>query len=204
MERVSTANLRALIALTRSAAELPADRREAMAPDVTVFLRRSWDSADTTGRTRYSAWVQGSKPTNVWAAVTGKPVTPPPALMLLRMQVPSAPATDADVIRDDATWTPLRTALDTWDIPTIERWLGADGWRPPGRARVPFATLDDLATGPKAGPKQAPPPAPTGVRPEVIVGGLASAAALGGLAVWLVSRNRNAQRERAALPAEVP
>lgn len=67
--------------------------------------------------------------------------------------------------------------------------------------RVPFATLDDLATAPSAGPKK--PPEPTGLRPEVLVGGLAGAAALGGLAVWLVSRNRNSNHHK-ALPAEAP
>lgn len=201
MERVATSSVRALLTLARQAAELPADRREAMAPDVTVFLRRAWDSAGESGRARYSAWVQTSKAKSAWEAVTGKPGAPPPVLMLLRMPVASASATDGDVIRSDAAWAPLRTALDTWDTKTIERWLATDGWRPPGRARVPFATLDDLATAPSAGPKK--PPEPAGLRPEVIVGGLAGAAALGGLAVWLVSRNRNSNHPK-ALPAEAP
>lgn len=126
-----------LMDLTDLERRLTGSERQRREEDVALLIKAAYDDASDAARAEFvvrakqipvSAWP--------WAAVQATARQAPALLVLLRGQAPSADIDRGNQIPDRgrpeaAAWTPLYTALDTWDTVTIKRWITPQGWAPP-------------------------------------------------------------------------
>jgi len=92
----------------------------------------------------------------------------PPALLLIRGQAESADIEPGNRLPDrggpeSQLWEALYQALDGWDIQSITRWIGPQGWVRPGGGQPaqPVPADDGATSGPPAGSMTPPASSPT-------------------------------------------
>lgn len=141
-----------LIELAELEGRLTGPERILREEEVALFIKSAYDDATDAARAEFVAGVRSMAVSAwPWSAVQ-RTARPPLALVLLRGQAESADADPHSRIPERgrpeaAAWSPLHSALDSWDTAMIRRWITPRGWL------VPAVRMSTVMTRPTSSPQ---------------------------------------------------